>query len=261
MKKFVPGLLAGIILASASAAYAEEGLQKVEAYLRPALPITLDGKPAKLESSPVIYDGSTYLKLRDLAALTGLQVNWNEAAQTVELQNGEAKISSHVIESKASTITDFLQTKSLELISGDIGDDKVTLTIRKLHDHRSLLKASEVSELISSIYRLIGQNNFDLIIDQFIIPETANIVGEISSIDVENKKVLIINKDKINSNGNPDAVWVSFTPDAFIGIDSKERIPFNDLKVGQKVKAWSVGAGFDSYPGRARVIQLIVAKE
>ncbi|MCS7464724.1 stalk domain-containing protein [Paenibacillus doosanensis] len=261
MKKFVPGLLAGIIIATASAAYAEAGLQKVEAYLRPDLPITLDGKTVKLESSPMIYDGSTYLKLRDAAALTGLLVNWNEAAQTVELQNGGAKISSNVIQSKMSTIADFLHKKSLELISIDIVDSKLTMTIRKLNDHRSLLKASEVSGLINSIYQLLGQNNFDLIIDQFIIPESANIVGEISSIDAETKRVLITDKDKMNTNGDPDAVWVSFSPDAFIGIDSRERILFNDLKIGQKVKAWSVGPLFDSYPGQAKVIEFIVANE
>jgi hypothetical protein len=33
----------------------------------------------------VMVDGSTYLKLRDVAALTGLDVNWNEQTQTVEL--------------------------------------------------------------------------------------------------------------------------------------------------------------------------------
>lgn len=87
MKKFILGLLVGIVFATATAAYADEGLQKVEAYLRPTLPITLDGKTVKLENAPVVYDGSTYLKLRDVAALTGLKVNWNDTTQTVELQN------------------------------------------------------------------------------------------------------------------------------------------------------------------------------
>jgi hypothetical protein len=85
MKKLIVGFIAGFIFATAGAVYADEGLQKVEAYLRPSLPITLDGKSVTLESPPVVYDGSTYLKLRDLAKLTGLQVNWNDATQTVEL--------------------------------------------------------------------------------------------------------------------------------------------------------------------------------
>lgn len=91
MKKFIMGVVVGAVFATGTAAYADEGLQKVEAYLRPSLSIELDGKPVKLDSAPVMYDGSTYLKLRDVAALTGLQVDWNETTQTVELQSEGAK--------------------------------------------------------------------------------------------------------------------------------------------------------------------------
>jgi hypothetical protein len=90
MKKLVIGIIVGFTFATAGAVYADEGLQKVEAYLRPTLPITLDGKSVTLEASPIMYDGSTYLKLRDVAGLTGLQVNWNDATQTVELGKGVA---------------------------------------------------------------------------------------------------------------------------------------------------------------------------
>lgn len=96
MKKFVMGLIVGIAIATTGSIYAEEGLQKVEAYLRPTLPITLNGAAVTLESPPVMYDGSTYLKLRDLASLTGLLVNWNDATQTVEL--GESEVVGKVIE-------------------------------------------------------------------------------------------------------------------------------------------------------------------
>lgn len=85
MKKFVMGLIVGIVFATAASVYAEDGLTKVEAYLRPGLPITLDGKSITLDNSPVMYDGSTYLKLRDISKLTGMGVNWNDATQTVEL--------------------------------------------------------------------------------------------------------------------------------------------------------------------------------
>ncbi|RAV12169.1 stalk domain-containing protein [Paenibacillus contaminans] len=90
MKKFkhyTLGLLSGAILATGISVFADDGIEKIEAYLRPGLPITLDGKEFKLESPPVMYDGSTYLKLRDVAAITGLGVNWNEGTETVELQS------------------------------------------------------------------------------------------------------------------------------------------------------------------------------
>lgn len=96
MKKLIIGFIVGFIFATAGSVYADKGLQKVEAYLRPTLPITLDGNPVTLESSPIMYDGSTYLKLRDVAGLTGLQVNWNDAAQTVELGKGVTPVDSTI---------------------------------------------------------------------------------------------------------------------------------------------------------------------
>jgi hypothetical protein len=89
MKKFLMGLIIGAAIMLTGSIYADEGMQKVEAYLRPTLPIILNGQAVTLESSPVMYDGSTYLKLRDVAALTGLKVNWNDATQTVELGKNE----------------------------------------------------------------------------------------------------------------------------------------------------------------------------
>lgn len=91
MKKFVMGLIVGVAITAAGSVYADEGLQKIEAYLRPTLPVMLDGTPLKLESPPVMVDGSTYLKLRDVAAATGLGVNWNDTTQTVELNSEGVK--------------------------------------------------------------------------------------------------------------------------------------------------------------------------
>lgn len=96
VKKIIVSFLAGVVFATATAVYADEGLQKVEAYLRPTLPITLNGQAVTLESSPVMYDGSTYLKLRDVAALTNLRVNWNDATQTVELGTTQGGLSVEV---------------------------------------------------------------------------------------------------------------------------------------------------------------------
>ncbi|MDR6555428.1 stalk domain-containing protein [Paenibacillus qinlingensis] len=87
MKKFILGFLVGVSITAAGSVYADEGLQKIEAYLRPSLPVTMNGTAVKLYNPPVMVDGSTYLKLRDVAAVTGITVNWNETTQTVELNN------------------------------------------------------------------------------------------------------------------------------------------------------------------------------
>ncbi|WP_167858933.1 stalk domain-containing protein [Paenibacillus cymbidii] len=85
MRKYLIGALAGAALMVSVQVMAEDGLQKIEAYLRPGLPITLDGQKVTFESSPVMVDGSTYLKLRDVATITGLGVEWNDTTQTVEM--------------------------------------------------------------------------------------------------------------------------------------------------------------------------------
>jgi hypothetical protein len=98
MKKFkgyMITFLAGALFATAGSAFAANGLQKVEAYLRPSLPVTLNGEKIQLEYPPVMYDGSTYLKLRDVSKLTGLIVNWNEKTETVELSGKQQTVSTN----------------------------------------------------------------------------------------------------------------------------------------------------------------------
>ncbi|OAS19243.1 stalk domain-containing protein [Paenibacillus oryzisoli] len=114
MKKFIIGLLVGVAITVAGSVYADEGLEKIEAYLRPSLPVTLNGEVLKLDSSPVMVDGSTYLKLRDVATVTGLTVNWNDATQTVELSNkGVSKVS------ELSTTTENLESLKNQRIDLD----------------------------------------------------------------------------------------------------------------------------------------------
>jgi hypothetical protein len=98
MKKILLGYLIGamttLILLLSTTTFAEDGLEKISAYLRTGLPITLDGKIVKLESPAITYEGSTYLKLRDAAKLTGVGVKYNANTGTVELSTESAVIPS-----------------------------------------------------------------------------------------------------------------------------------------------------------------------
>lgn len=85
MKKFVSGIVVGVLLMASASVFADNGLQQISAYLRPLLPIKLDGQKVELKNAPIIYEGSTYLPLRELAGLVGKEVYWNEAEQSVEL--------------------------------------------------------------------------------------------------------------------------------------------------------------------------------
>lgn len=98
MKKFVSGIIVGIAASATFSAYAADGIQQIEAFLRPSLPVTLDGNLVKLESAPVMVEGSAYLGLRDVAKLSGIQVYWNEKAQSIELNTPRKNNDQSVIE-------------------------------------------------------------------------------------------------------------------------------------------------------------------
>ncbi|MEK3910991.1 copper amine oxidase N-terminal domain-containing protein [Paenibacillus sp. FSL H7-0331] len=86
MKKYIVGGLVGATLMFSTQGFAADAIEKVEAYIKNQ-PVKLNGQAVILDSPALVYDGSTYLKLRDAAKLTGLNVNWNEQTQTVELEN------------------------------------------------------------------------------------------------------------------------------------------------------------------------------
>ncbi len=100
MKKSKTALRLIVSLASVSAmmcgafaAGAANARQQIQATLTPDVTVTLDGVPQTLKSAdgttvfPIIYNGSTYLPIRTVAGLTGLEVNWNQDTRTVVLGN------------------------------------------------------------------------------------------------------------------------------------------------------------------------------
>ncbi|WP_166245835.1 copper amine oxidase N-terminal domain-containing protein [Paenibacillus turpanensis] len=76
--------LASLIGLSFSAGVlADNGVTKVEAFLRKDFTIALDGQPLQLEKPPLIYDNRTYLPLTVLSKLLDIDVNWDASTSTV----------------------------------------------------------------------------------------------------------------------------------------------------------------------------------
>ncbi|MEI7025784.1 stalk domain-containing protein [Paenibacillus sp. y28] len=88
MKKYFIGFISGAMLATVGSVYAADALEKVEAYLKPQS-VKLNGQSVTLENPAIVYDGSTYLKVRDIGKITGLHVDWNAETETVELSSGK----------------------------------------------------------------------------------------------------------------------------------------------------------------------------
>jgi hypothetical protein len=68
----------------ATGAYADDTLEKVEAFLRPDFKVVVNGKQVK-DAEPLIYDGSSYLPFRQIGELLGATVSWDEAKKTIYL--------------------------------------------------------------------------------------------------------------------------------------------------------------------------------
>ena len=88
-------LTLGAVLCFAAGAAAADTLQKITAYLDSGITITLDGEAQVLKDAsgtrlyPITYNGSTYLPVRAVAGLAGLEVVWDQATKTVQL--GQSK--------------------------------------------------------------------------------------------------------------------------------------------------------------------------
>ncbi|WP_248926514.1 copper amine oxidase N-terminal domain-containing protein [Paenibacillus hamazuiensis] len=67
--------------------YAEDILRKVDAYLRPDYNIVLDGKPVKLEHDTLIYDGSSYLPIKELGNLLGASILFKGETKTIYINS------------------------------------------------------------------------------------------------------------------------------------------------------------------------------
>jgi hypothetical protein len=76
VKKFVLGLSVGVLLMLSTSVFASNGIEKISAYIRQGLPISLDGKELKFEQQTIIYNGSTYVPLRETMQFIGKRVDW-----------------------------------------------------------------------------------------------------------------------------------------------------------------------------------------
>jgi hypothetical protein len=91
LKKFLLGLLTGIILTASGTALADGQIEEITAYLRNDLAITLDGKDLALDNKPIIYNGNTYLPVREMMEYMGKMANWNGRTSKVEIKSTSEK--------------------------------------------------------------------------------------------------------------------------------------------------------------------------
>ncbi|MCI8539029.1 MAG: hypothetical protein HFF18_10290 [Oscillospiraceae bacterium] len=90
-KKFILALALTLLCGITIGANASNGLQTISAYLNSNVTVKLDGEAQTFLNEqgnrvyPITYNGSTYLPVRAVAGLVGLDVEWDQATQTVLL--------------------------------------------------------------------------------------------------------------------------------------------------------------------------------
>ncbi|OAS13571.1 stalk domain-containing protein [Paenibacillus oryzisoli] len=63
--------------------YAQDVLQRVDAYLRSDYKVVVNGQAVQLANPPLIYNNSSYLPVKELAGHLGAVVNWEESTKTI----------------------------------------------------------------------------------------------------------------------------------------------------------------------------------
>jgi hypothetical protein len=83
MKKFVSGLILGLLIATASVVAANsEVVAKFTSFN-----FVINGESKQLENQPVVVNGSSYLPVRELANLLGYDVTYKADTKTIELNS------------------------------------------------------------------------------------------------------------------------------------------------------------------------------
>lgn len=88
MKSYIKGLITGTLscaILMSSIVYGESVVKKITAFSNPNISIVIDGKQTELKQTPISYNGTTYLPLRELGSLFNKEVIWDGSKQTVQL--------------------------------------------------------------------------------------------------------------------------------------------------------------------------------
>ncbi|SEC64960.1 stalk domain-containing protein [Paenibacillus sp. GP183] len=115
MKKFnIRILVAAVVigLSFTAGVYAQDVLQKVEAYLRPDFKVFVNGKPVVLTSPPLIYDNNSYLPLKSIAQYLDAQVNWDNEAKAIHVNS---RIYSDQLSDKVTDVITMMSASSQTL--------------------------------------------------------------------------------------------------------------------------------------------------
>ncbi len=92
MKKFITGLVFGLVLAMSFSVMANSKI--VAEYFSPN--IVIDGQKQSLKTKPVLINGSTYLPMRELAETLDYNVQYEASSKTIKLTDNGGSTNENV---------------------------------------------------------------------------------------------------------------------------------------------------------------------
>lgn len=83
MKKFIAGLIIGLMLTSTVSFAANQDISAVLTNFN----FVVNGQAKTISTQPIAYNGTSYLPVRELSNLLGYEVTYNEVSRTIMLTN------------------------------------------------------------------------------------------------------------------------------------------------------------------------------
>ncbi|GKU76840.1 stalk domain-containing protein [Paenibacillus sp. L3-i20] len=152
MKKVIIGFLAGVIFATAGTALAAPTISKITASLRTDYKVELDGSKVELKNSPLAYNGSSYLPVKEMAELIGKEVSFDKG--TIKLTTKEE----NPVDGHPTTNKNIGSQSDYDIKLKKLSDEKSSLSIG-IETFRVLKKDSVDEKAIKKFEELIVEYN------------------------------------------------------------------------------------------------------
>ncbi|WP_157685635.1 stalk domain-containing protein [Paenibacillus donghaensis] len=109
MKKAIIGLVAGMLIGSAGMAAAAT-TQTVQAVFA-KFTLSVDGQKQTLKNDPLVYRGTTYLPVREVAEMTGYGLEYDNTKKSIDLKTKGDEVSVGITDE--INLNEFISTKVL----------------------------------------------------------------------------------------------------------------------------------------------------
>jgi hypothetical protein len=87
---FAVGLFVGIALTISASAFAAGGVSEIKAYLREGFTFKVNGQKATLKNTPIVYNDTSYMPVRELAEMLGYDVGFEDNTITLNAKEPQA---------------------------------------------------------------------------------------------------------------------------------------------------------------------------